>query len=215
MTGGYSGVGLELVKLLYQKNATVYVAGRSESKAKAAIEEITSEFQTSTGKLTFLFVDLNDLATIKPAVNQFLQLEGRLDVLWNNAGVMFPPKGSVTKQGYEMQLGSNTLAHFLFTKLLNPILIRTAATAPPNSVRVCWAASLFAELSPPKGIINFDDINYTNGGPETELYSQSKVANVLLGSEHAKRQSEYKVLHLVGDFPPIPRNVGIEAMILY
>ncbi|PYI07085.1 NAD(P)-binding protein, partial [Aspergillus sclerotiicarbonarius CBS 121057] len=196
VTGGYSGVGLELVKILYQKNATIYVAGRSEAKAKTAIQEISSQHQTSTGRLVFLFLDPNDLTTIKPAVGSFLQAETRLDVLWNNAGVMFPPKRSVTKQGHEMQLGSNSIAHFLLTKLLHPILEQTAASATPRSVRVCWAGSLYAELSHPKGVINFDDINYTNGGPETEIYSQSKAANLLQGSEWAKRHVDSKVLHL-------------------
>ncbi|OKL59513.1 hypothetical protein UA08_05112 [Talaromyces atroroseus] len=140
--GGYSGVGLELVKILYQKNATIYVAGRSESKAKAAIDDILSRFQTLTGKPIFLFVDLNDLTTVKPAVEEFLSSENRLDVLWNNAGVMFQPVGSTTMQGFEMQLGSNTVAPILLTKLLHPVLDRTAASAPPDLVRVCWDHSM-------------------------------------------------------------------------
>jgi retinol dehydrogenase 12 len=141
------------------------------------------------------------LTTVKPAVETLLTSEDRLDVLWNNAGVMFPPAGSTTAQGLEMQLGSNTVAPFLFTKLLRPILDRTAASAPPDSVRVCWASSLYTELATPKDVINFDDINYTKGGAETKIYAQSKAGTILLASEYAKRTNT-GVLHFVSA-PPV------------
>jgi len=116
VTGGYSGVGLELVKILYAtsltppsspslsntpsyaKNATVYIAGRSPSKAEQAINLILATAPSSTGKLEFLLLDLADLSTIAKSVKEFLAKERRLDVLWNNAGVMRPPAGSKTVQ---------------------------------------------------------------------------------------------------------------------
>ena len=98
VTGGNSGCGFELVKLLYQKNSTVYVAGRSTERCTTAIEKVKAEFPESDGRLEFLKVDLGDLTTIKKAAEEFRSKERRLDVLWNNAGVMEPPKGSVTAQ---------------------------------------------------------------------------------------------------------------------
>jgi len=98
VTGGNSGCGCELVKLLYQKSGTVYVAGRSAERCTTAIEKIKAEFGESGGRLEFLKVDLGDLTTIKRAAEEFMGKEQRLDVLWNNAGVMEPPKGSVTAQ---------------------------------------------------------------------------------------------------------------------
>ncbi|KAH8812967.1 short-chain dehydrogenase [Xylogone sp. PMI_703] len=196
ITGGYSGVGYELAKILYQKNATVYIAGRSKSKADDAVKYIQESCPSSNGKLEFLFLDLNDLTTIKPAAEKFKAESDRLDVLWNNAGVMVPPKGSKTIQGYEMQLGCNCVAHFLLTKLLYPVLLQTVDLAAPNSVRVCWTGSLTAELHAPKGVINFNDINHEKGGSQNVKYGQSKAANILLGSEFAKRDSESGVLNL-------------------
>ena len=178
------------------EDATVYIAGRSTSKADAAISQIHDSFPASKGALAFILLDLNDLTTIKPAVEQFKSKENRLDVLWNNAGVMTPPKGSKTVQGYEMQLGCNCLAHFLLTKLLYPVLLQTAATAVPDSVRVCWTGSLVAELSVPKGVIDFDDINLEKSGSQRTRYGQSKAANILLASEFAKRDSSGGVLNL-------------------
>lgn len=91
-------MGFELVKLLHQKNGTIYVAGRSEKKGLDAIAEAKETCPSSTGHLEFLFLDLGDLTTIKKSAESFLAKEDRLDVLWNNAGVMVPPKGSKTKQ---------------------------------------------------------------------------------------------------------------------
>jgi retinol dehydrogenase-12 len=62
-----------------------------------------------------------------------------------------------------MQLGTNRLGPFLFTQLLRPIMVKTAATSPPDSVRVCWTGSLVVELNVPKGVIDFDDINGEKG----------------------------------------------------
>lgn len=87
VTGGYAGVGYELSRILYGANATVYVAGRSESKGSAAIAKIKQGNTKSSGRLEFLSVDLADLKSIKPAVESFLSKEQRLDVLVQNAGV--------------------------------------------------------------------------------------------------------------------------------
>ena len=65
-----------------------------------------TNFPDSKGELVFLHLDLDDLSTIKKSAEEFLSKEQKLDVLWNNAGVMVPPQGSKTKQGYEMQLGN-------------------------------------------------------------------------------------------------------------
>jgi retinol dehydrogenase-12 len=98
VTGGYSGCGLNLTRILYQKNGIIYVAGRNKEKASTAFARIKQEFPQSSGRLEFLEIDLADLATIKPAVENFLGREERLDVLTNNAGVMRTPCGSKTVQ---------------------------------------------------------------------------------------------------------------------
>lgn len=98
VTGGYTGVGYKLTGILYEKHATVYVAGRSEEKGTKAIDALKNEFPKSKGRLVFLKVDLADLTTIKGAAEEFMAKEDRLDVLTNNAGVMDPPVGSKTAQ---------------------------------------------------------------------------------------------------------------------
>lgn len=98
VTGGYSGVGYQLAKLVYAKNATVYIAGRRATEGNRAIQEIAAAHPSSNGKLEFLFLDLSDLWSIKKSASDFLEKESRLDVLWNNAGVMGLPTNQKTKQ---------------------------------------------------------------------------------------------------------------------
>jgi retinol dehydrogenase-12 len=98
ITGGYAGIAYHLTRILYSKNATIYLAGRSEAKARASISRIEAECPGSKGRLVFLYLDLADLTSIKPAVEKFLGKEERLDVLVNNAAIMVPPTGSKYSQ---------------------------------------------------------------------------------------------------------------------
>lgn len=91
VTGGYAGVGFELCKILYAHNATVWIAGRSTSKAQKAMSSIKDASPSSKGRLEFLCLDLSDLSTVKPAVQSFTAQAQRLDVLVNNAGVSYCP----------------------------------------------------------------------------------------------------------------------------
>jgi len=180
ITGGYAGVGKELASILYSKHATVYIAGRSEQKAQEAIRQVKENHPSSSGRIEFLLLDLNDLTTIKPAVETFRARESRLDVLVNNAGVMFPPKGTKTEQGHDMQMGTNIIGPFLFTKLLMPTLVETAKISPRNTVRVLWAASVGIQaISPPGGIVLTDKDGPKVFDSQETNYGQTKVANVL------------------------------------
>ncbi|CAD0092683.1 unnamed protein product [Aureobasidium vineae] len=178
VTGGYAGIGYELSKILYQHDGTVYIAGRSEEKGNKAIAEIREAVTSSKGKLEFMHVDLADLTTIKPAVEKFLAKESRLDVLTNNAG---------TAQNYELQMGTNVLGSFLLTKLLLPIIEKTAASSPAGSTRVTFAGSLAVDLMSPTG-----GVAWTNGEPivhgsQQANYGQSKAGNALLASALRRR----------------------------
>ncbi|CAJ2512853.1 Uu.00g009720.m01.CDS01 [Anthostomella pinea] len=94
ITGGYSGIGFELAKMLYRKKGRVYIAGRSDQKGQQGIKDI----QHSASAEAF-----------KPK-------EAKLHVLWNNVGVCQPPVGSASKQVIELQLATNCLGPFLFIR---------------------------------------------------------------------------------------------------
>ncbi|KAF6801064.1 short-chain dehydrogenase [Colletotrichum sojae] len=182
VTGGSGGLGKELAKMLYEKNAKVYIAARSEDKSTSTIAEIKALHPHSRGQLIFLRLDLNDLSTIERSTREFLSKENRLDVLWNNAGVMTPPQGSKTAQGYELQLGVNALAPFLFTHFLRPAL------AAAGSARVIWVASSAAFFAPTPAI-DFGNMDYAKDESPMDKYARSKAGTILLATEFARRNA--------------------------
>ncbi|KAI0554300.1 hypothetical protein F4679DRAFT_527869 [Xylaria curta] len=189
ITGANTGVGKELARILYSKDAKVYVAARSEAKASAAIEDIKKTEPTSKGELVFIKLDLADLSTIKASAQDFLNRETKLHVLFNNAGVMKPdPTGAKSAQGYELQLGVNNVGTFMFTKLLTPTLAVTARTEAPGVVRVVWVGSSAGE-SPmaPTGGVPLDNLDYHKDMGWFPKYAISKAGNYLQGSEFARR----------------------------
>jgi retinol dehydrogenase 12 len=183
-------MGKEVARILFSKNAKVYIATRSEERATKAIEDIKKQTPNSKGSLIFVKLDISDLSTIKASVNSFLAQESKLDGLFNNAGVMYvDTKGpQTTPQGYEMNLGINVLGTFLFTKLLTPILISTAQSEPAGSVRIIWVSSLGTEMQGEKSKgISVDDLEVYSTRPPMERYGLSKAGNWLHGVEAAER----------------------------
>ena len=190
VTGSNTGVGKEVAQILYSKNAKVYVAARSEDKAKRAIADIQAAWPQSKGSLSFLYLDLADLSTIKPAVERFAARESKLHVLFNNAAIQsLKDDGSVkTAQGYEVHFGVNIMGPFLFTKLLTPLLVATAKTEPANTVRVVWVCSLGTEVTGEKSHgISLDYLKYWPSISPLERYGVTKAGNWLHGVEFAKR----------------------------
>ncbi|KAF2833520.1 NAD(P)-binding protein [Ophiobolus disseminans] len=196
ITGGYTGVGYHLARHLFSRNATLYLAGRTESKARSAITQLRALHPTSTGRLEFLYIDLSNLTTIKPAIDAFLAKETRLDVLVNNAAVMYPPDGSKSVQGYDLQTATNVYGPFLLSVLLYPMLRDTVGKAETSSVRIVWCASHAPDLFGTKEQLGF--VQNTIAGEQGKMmlregfggapvYAQSKAADIVLGVECARR----------------------------
>ena len=205
-------MGKELAKILFSHDAKVYVAARNSEKAATAINEIKAAFPQSKGELVFLKLDLDDLTTIKKSAEDFLAKEDRLDVLWNNAGVMFPPQGSKTKQGYELQLGTNNVAPFLFTKLLTPLLVKTAKSVPSDSVRVVWVSSSVAELGSPKHGVDLNNLDFKTDQSGWYKYGMSKAGNWYHATEFARRHKEDGIISTVS-FPVSATDTYVELNI--
>jgi retinol dehydrogenase-12 len=196
ITGGAAGIGKELARMLYSADATVYIVGRSLANIEKATREISEQPTENTsptnGKLLPLVLDLSDLSTIKPAVEKLQQQVTKIDVVFLNAGVMSPPSGSTTTQGYELQWGTNVVGHFLFQQLLMPLLIESAKE---TQVRVIWVSSDGSGMSPSPDGIFWDDINgKTTNLSQWNFYTQSKAGNVILASETAKRYGSDNII---------------------
>ncbi|KAI0834864.1 short-chain dehydrogenase [Hypoxylon sp. FL0890] len=197
VTGANTGVGREVAQILFSKNAVVWAAARNEEKGRNAIQSIREAHPESTGRLEFLHLDLSDLTTIKKSAETFLSKEKKLHVLFNNAGVMMPPQGSKSPQGYELQIATNNLGPFLFTKLLTPTLAETAKVSPEGSVRVIWVSSSAAEtIIPVKGGIDLGNLDYKKDIFYAYKYGVSKVGNYYHSTEYARRHRKDGIVSL-------------------
>ncbi|TVY78453.1 putative oxidoreductase [Lachnellula suecica] len=176
VTGGNSGIGYHTVAHLAEHGAHVYLCARSPKKGTEAIAKI-KEMQVSTNmNIDLLQIDHMDLASVVAAAKYFLTRETALHGLVNNAGIMATPF-EMTKDGYEAQWQTNYLAHWVLTEHLLPLMLRTAKTLAPGSVRIVNLTSS-GHLSAPKGGINFDDLSLKDSSSLTR-YGQSKLANIL------------------------------------
>ncbi|RPD56664.1 NAD(P)-binding protein [Lentinus tigrinus ALCF2SS1-7] len=192
VTGGNVGIGYETVKVLLQRNAKVYLAARSKAKADAAIASL----KDTTGKeAIFLELDLANLAAIKRAADEFLSKEHELHVLFNNAGVMAPPNHFLTKDGYDLQFGTNVIGHWYFTELLMSALLTGVKSSPDNHARVVTTSSSSAYLT----TLDYDTFKDTPQrkklSPE-RLYNQSKFGNVVVARQVAKRYADKGIISI-------------------
>jgi NAD(P)-dependent dehydrogenase (short-subunit alcohol dehydrogenase family) len=154
--------------------ARIYLAARTASKAESAIADIKSQVPNAC-EIIHLPLDLTSFSSIASAADTFKSHETRLDVLINNAGIMASPY-STTKEGYEIQFGTNHMGHALLIKLLLPILLETAKQ-PNADVRIVTLSSMGHHLSPSEGI-SFDQPGLENINT-WRRYGSSKLANIL------------------------------------
>ncbi|EPQ56834.1 NAD P-binding protein [Gloeophyllum trabeum ATCC 11539] len=175
--------GVDNIPDLSSKVIIVYLACRDQQKADDAIRRLKEE----TGrKALYLSLDLSDLESVKRAAMQFQEQEQALHILFNNAGVMSPPISALTKQGYDLQFGTNVLGHFYFTKLLLPCLKTAAQSSPDHVARVINTSSQTHVI----GSLNFNAFTDTptrRKMSQNALYAQSKFGNVVFSNELAKR----------------------------
>lgn len=174
ITGANSGIGFEAAKALAGKGAKVILACRNQQKAQDAMDSILETWPSA--QLEFLQLDLADQSNIKAAAKRFLDSHTQLDLLINNAGVMWLPR-TETVDEFEMQFGTNHLGHFTLTGLLLDTLLAT------QNARVVTVSSL-AHRS---GRIYFDDLMLKNGYKKHKSYAQSKLANLMFSHELQRR----------------------------
>ncbi|MCE9573416.1 MAG: SDR family NAD(P)-dependent oxidoreductase [Deltaproteobacteria bacterium] len=175
VTGANTGIGLETARMLARKGAAVVLACRDLGKAGAARDQILAD--APAAKVTVMALDLSDLASVKAFATAFAASHPRLDLLVNNAGVMVPPLGR-TRQGFELQLGTNHLGHVALTAHLLPLLDRTPGA------RIVVVSSTAQNM----GRIDLDDLNWDRRSYSAfRAYGQSKLANMMFALELQRR----------------------------
>ncbi len=170
ITGASHGIGFEAARVLASKGADIVMAVRNTEKG----EKAASKIATVNGHkpVSVMHLDLADLESVRKFADDFLTRYDRLDVLINNAGVMIPPYKR-TKDGFELQFGTNYLGHYALTALLLPLL-----QATPLS-RVVSLSSIAAR----RAKIHFDNLDGSKGYSPMKFYRQSKLANLLFALE--------------------------------
>ncbi|XP_020708437.2 dehydrogenase/reductase SDR family member on chromosome X-like [Athalia rosae] len=171
VTGGSRGIGSEIVKMLLQCDMEVIIACRTPAAGDRLIRLLRDSGVTEgTGKVYEL--DNNSLESVRRFAESIKRNYSKIDVLVNNAGIMFTPYTETT-DGFEQQWGINYLSHFLLTSLILPLL--QAAGSARESARIVNVSSCAHHV----GIINFDDINYKSGFITSAAYAQSKLAQIM------------------------------------
>ena len=182
VTGASSGLGLHTAATLARAGAHVVAAIRNPAEFVDS-EAFTAAFVTpaTTQAIQAVPLDLASLASVRATAERIRAEHHQIDILINNAGVMFTPEGR-TADGFELQFGVNHLGHFHLTTLLLPQLKVAAANA--GNSRVVTVTSEAHQRWP----IDIDDINFERRGYDTFLaYGQSKSANVLMTVELDRR----------------------------
>ncbi|CUM49961.1 uncharacterized protein AC631_00860 [Debaryomyces fabryi] len=199
ITGGNSGIGWFTILHLYLHGYVVYIAGRTESKVRKAIEDIKGEAEKrvseytkeeqnsrSLGSLDYVYLDLLDLSTVEAAADSFSKKEPELHILINNAGIMGVPYEE-TKDGYEVQYQVNFASHFLLTFKLMPLIKKVAlkGSIQPRIIQLTSEGhrASYRYFRPDENLNRFPNFLYT-----WYRYGAAKLASIqfmnLLGREN-------------------------------
>lgn len=182
ITGGASGIGLETARVLTLRNCHVIIAARNMDKAKEAKQLILN--YKDDARVDILKLDLSSMKSVRAFVNDFKALNLPLNILINNAGVMFCPF-KLSEDGIEMQFATNHLGHFLLTNLLLDKMKETVKSSAVEG-RIVNLSSI-AHLHTYEEGITFDKINDPNSYSDKKAYGQSKLANLLHANELSRR----------------------------
>lgn len=174
VTGGTSGLGLETARNLAERGGRIYIASRGEKKGNEAAESIRQS--TGNSNVQFIKLDLGSLKSVLEFSAAFHDIENRLDILINNAGITSDYKK--TEDEFEMMMGVNHLGHFLLTNLLLDFL---KASAPS---RIVVVSSFVHRI----GVIFRNNLNSELYFPGIfKAYGNSKLANILFTRELSTR----------------------------
>ena len=208
ITGATSGLGKEATRVLAKKNATVIMAVRNTQKAEIVATEIRKEY--ANVKIDIRSLDLGSLDSISSFAKGVLEDYKNLDILINNAGIMMCPY-SKTKNGFEIQMGTNHLGPFALTGLLMPLLMST------KNARIVSTSSVAHN----QGDIDFTDINWEKRKYNTsKAYGDSKLANLYFSYELNRKientASRTKVItaHPGGTKTDLARHSGIFSVFM-
>ncbi|MDT5300106.1 MAG: hypothetical protein QOG79_3348 [Mycobacterium sp.] len=176
VTGSNTGLGYDTAQALAAHGAKVVLAVRDTDKGNAAAARIVGT--SPTADVAVQPLDLGSLQSIRTSAEELKAAYPRIDLLINNAGVMYPSPRQTTKDGFELQFGTNHLGHFALTGLLLENLL------PVDGSRVVTVSSVGHRVL---AKIHFDDLQWERSYNRVAAYGQSKLANLLFTYELQRR----------------------------
>ena len=167
ITGGNSGVGYYAAVELARRGAEVVLACRDRSRADAAARKL--KVDSGGGAAAVIELDLASLDSVRRVADELVGRGEAFDGLINNAGVMAPPKRLETRDGFELQFGTNVLGHYALTCRLMPIVKERVVT--------------LASIAHKRGRIAFEDLQSVKSYNPMKAYQQSKLADLMFSME--------------------------------
>jgi NAD(P)-dependent dehydrogenase (short-subunit alcohol dehydrogenase family) len=178
VTGANSGLGYDTAAVLAGRGAHVVLAVRNLEKGREAADRIKAASPNAVVALQEL--DLSSLDSVRRAADELRAAHPRIDLLINNAGLMYVPTRETTKDGFEMQFGTNHLGHFALTGLLLDNMLAVdgsrVVTVSSNGHKFWFLADIY-----------FDDLQFERGYHRIKAYGQSKLANLMFTYELQRR----------------------------
>jgi NAD(P)-dependent dehydrogenase (short-subunit alcohol dehydrogenase family) len=169
ITGSTDGLGRHIARDLAARGAAVLLHGRDPARGEATMREI--RHGTGNERLAFYLADFTSLAQVRALAEKILADRDRLDVLVNNAGIGGFTRGedqrAVSEDGHELRFAVNYLAPFLLTRLLGPLIVRSA---PARIVNISSAG---------QAAIDFDDVMLERAYSGIQAYRQSKLGQIM------------------------------------
>ena len=173
ITGANTGAGFEASKILLSKGAGVVMLNRNATKSANAIQELKAEFGANA-KVSFIQMDLAELASVRNAAKEVLERIPKIDALICNAAVAQVAKQKFTKDGFESQLGINHYGHFLLISLLFDQVEKSGG-------RIVVVGSEGYKMG--LKTIQFEDMNFDKNYHPNFTYCHSKLAQMMIAHE--------------------------------
>jgi NAD(P)-dependent dehydrogenase (short-subunit alcohol dehydrogenase family) len=186
VTGANTGLGFETARRLAERGASVVLAVRDTEKGKLAAARINGDVRVRE-------LDLTSLESVRAAAAGLHATHPRIDLLINNAGVMYTPR-QTTRDGFELQFGTNHLGHFALTGLLLDLLL------PVPGSRVVTVSSTGHRI---RAAIHFDDLQWQRSYGRAAAYGQSKLANLMFTYELQRRLAAHGTTIAVAAHPGV------------
>lgn len=199
ITGAHAGIGLETTRSLLKTGLTIFATARDVSAAEMALSKLGH-----TNQIHVIEMDQTSFNSVRSAAKEILKRTTKISILINNAGIMAIPTLELTIDGYEKQLQTNHLAHFLFFHLLKPALLE--ASSPVFASRVINVSASAHRL---QGINDGDNYSFQRGAyTPWNAYAQSKTANIYMANALDRKYALYGV-HASSLHPGIIGETGL------